>query len=100
MGLYDAYASIWASDALYYNSGVVTHSSAYNYRANKLAGELADKLGYDGAIYKQEAQNTYGYKRTPLVKIERALGRISGRDGAKRIHESVAVWTIYHAIDS
>lgn len=35
-GLYDAYCCIWASDALYYNSGAVTHSSAYNYRANKL----------------------------------------------------------------
>ena len=40
-GLYDAYACIWASDALYYNSGGVTHSSAYNYRANKTAAQLA-----------------------------------------------------------
>ena len=39
-GLYDAYACIWASDALYYNSGGVTHSSAYNYRANKTAAQL------------------------------------------------------------
>ena len=28
--LYDAYCCIWASAALYYNSGAVTHSSAYN----------------------------------------------------------------------
>jgi uncharacterized protein (DUF608 family) len=34
-GLYDAYASIWASDALQYSGGSVTHSSAYNYRAIK-----------------------------------------------------------------
>ena len=33
-GLYDAYCCIWASDALQYNSGAVTHSSAYNYRSN------------------------------------------------------------------
>ena len=32
-GLYDAYAAIWASDALQYSGGGVTHSSAYNYRA-------------------------------------------------------------------
>ena len=44
-GLYDAYACIWASDALYYNSGAVTHSSAYNYRANKTAAQLAEKIG-------------------------------------------------------
>ncbi len=42
-GLYDAYACIWASDALYYNSGAVTHSTAYNYRANRLAALIAEK---------------------------------------------------------
>ena len=35
-GLYDAYCCIWASDALYYSGGAVTHSSAYNYRGNRL----------------------------------------------------------------
>ena len=44
-GLYDAYCCIWASDALQYNSGGVTHSSAYNYRANKMAAEIAEKIG-------------------------------------------------------
>ena len=34
-GLYDAYCCIWASDALYYSGGAVTHSSAYNYRGNR-----------------------------------------------------------------
>ncbi|MEZ0130170.1 GH116 family glycosyl hydrolase, partial [Flavobacterium sp. LBUM151] len=33
-GLYDAYACIWASDALQYSGGGVMHSSAYNYYAN------------------------------------------------------------------
>ncbi len=49
-GLYDAYACIWASDALYYNSGAVTHSSAYNYRANKTAAQLAATRYVDTAI--------------------------------------------------
>ena len=40
-GLYDAYCCIWASDALYYNGGAVTHSSAYNYRANLMASKIA-----------------------------------------------------------
>lgn len=43
-GLYDAYACIWASDALYYNSGAVTHSSAYNYRSNRLAAMWQRRL--------------------------------------------------------
>ena len=100
-GLYDAYASIWASDALYYNSGAVTHSSAYNYRANKLAGELADKLGYDGAIYKQEAQKILTAINARLwLKSKGHWAEFQDGMGAKRIHESAAVWTIYHAIDS
>lgn len=55
-GLYDAYACIWASDALYYNSGAVTHSSAYNYRANKTAAQLAEKIGEDPTPYRNEAE--------------------------------------------
>ena len=39
-GLYDAYCAIWASDALEYSGGGVTHSSAYNYRASKDAAYL------------------------------------------------------------
>ena len=54
-GLYDAYACIWASDALYYNSGAVTHSSAYNYRGNKLAALIAEKIGEDPTPYREEA---------------------------------------------
>lgn len=37
--------AVFTSDALYYNSGAVTHSSAYNYRANKLVTMLAEKIG-------------------------------------------------------
>ncbi len=55
-GLYDAYACIWASDALYYNSGAVTHSSAYNYRANKMAAFIASKIGVDPTLYQKEAE--------------------------------------------
>ena len=56
-GLYDAYACIWASDALYYNSGAVTHSTAYNYRANRLAALIAEKIGEDSTPYREEADN-------------------------------------------
>lgn len=49
--LYDAYCCIWASDALQYNGGEVTHSSAYNYRSNKMAAEIAEKLGEDPTPY-------------------------------------------------
>ena len=53
--LYDAYCCIWASDALYYNGGAVTHSSAYNYRGNLLAARIAELLGHDSKPYRDEA---------------------------------------------
>ena len=55
-GLYDSYASIWASDALQYSGGGVTHSSAYNYQANKMAAELAPLIGKDPMPYEAEAE--------------------------------------------
>ena len=54
-GLYDAYAAIWASDALQYSGGGVTHSSAYNYKANKLAATIALLLGEDARPFQKEA---------------------------------------------
>jgi hypothetical protein len=100
-GLYDAYAAIWASDALQYSGGGVTHSSAYNYRANKIAAEIAEMLGEDPVPYQDEA-----------YKIDRAMNLILWQPskgtyaeykdllGNKMLHPSAALWTIYHAIDS
>src|SRR3546814_14230565 len=44
-GLYDAYCAIWASDALQYTGGGVTHTSAYNHRANKIAQSAKRRVG-------------------------------------------------------
>lgn len=100
-GLYDAYCCIWASDALYYNSGAVTHSTAYNYRANKMAAQIAAKIGMNGEPYRLEAEK--------ILKALNARLWIPGKGhwaefqdfmGEQKLHESAAIWTIYHAIDS
>lgn len=100
-GLYDAYCCIWASDALYYNSGAVTHSSAYNYRANKLAAQLAQKIGKDAKPYKEEAEKIEKAMNSCLWMPSRGhWAEYQDFMGHKRLHESAAVYTIYHAIDS
>ena len=100
-GLYDAYACIWASDALYYNSGAVTHSSAYNYRANRLAALIAEKIGEDPAPYQQEANKILNALNTRLWLPEKGhWAEFQDFMGHKRLHESAAVWTVYHALDS
>lgn len=100
-GLYDAYACIWASDALYYNSGAVTHSSAYNYRSNRLAAMIAEKIGEDPAPYREEADRILKALNTRLWMPERGhWAEFQDFMGHKRLHTSPGVWTIYHALDS
>lgn len=98
--LYDAYCCIWASDALYYNGGAVTHSSAYNYRANLLAARIAELLGEDGRPYAEEAQAILdAMNRRLWVKDEGHWAEYEDLMGLGRLHKSAALWSIYTPID-
>jgi hypothetical protein len=100
-GLYDAYACIWASDALYYSSGAVTHSTAYNYRANSMAAMIAEKIGEDPTPYRREAAKILAALNSTLwLDSEGHWAEYREYLGHKRTHSDAAVWTIYHAIDS
>ncbi|WP_320018223.1 DUF4450 domain-containing protein [Labilibaculum manganireducens] len=100
-GLYDAYASIWASDALYYNSGAVTHSSAYNYRANKMAALIASKIGDDPQAYIVESEKIMKALNSKLWLTEKGWwAEYVDLMGNKNVHPDAGVWTIYHALDS
>lgn len=99
--LYDGYCCIWASDALYYNSGAATHSSAYNYFANREVARIAERIGEDPAPYRREAE---AIEKAMLDQLWDTKGNhwAEYRDGMghKRLHTSAAMWSIYHAIDS
>ena len=100
-GLYDAYACIWASDALQYNGGKVTHSTAYNYRANKIMAEISEKLGKDPSIYKKEAELILSAINKELwIKDKGWWAEFKDNMGNRIRHDNAAIWTIYHAIDS
>lgn len=98
--LYDAYCCIWASDALYYNAGAVTHSSAYNYRANRLAARIAVLLGEDGAPYQAEADSILAAMNRRLwVSDEGHWAEYQDYMGLRRVHPDAALWSIYTPID-
>lgn len=100
-GLYDAYAGIWASDALQYNSGGVTHSSAYNYRANKMAAQIAAKIGEDPKPYADEAKKILLAINSRLWMPDKGWwAEYQDFMGNKMLHPNAAIWTVYHAIDS
>ncbi|HEV7330970.1 MAG TPA: DUF4450 domain-containing protein [Flavisolibacter sp.] len=99
--LYDAYAAIWASDALQYSGGGVTHSSAYNYKAYKMAGELALLVGEDGELYRKKADSILTAINSRLWMHSKGVyAEYKDLLGKQLLHSSPAVWTIYHAIDS
>lgn len=100
-GLYDAYCCIWASDALYYNGGKVTHSSAYNALANRLAAQVARHIGEDPSPYEKEALKIRNAIDSALWLPDNGhWAEFQDMMGLGRLHEKPAVWTIYHAIDS
>jgi hypothetical protein len=99
-GLYDAYAAIWASDALQYSGGGVTHSSAYNYRANKTAAMLAKMIGENGASYEAEANKILASMNKNLwLKDKGWFAENKDLMGLQLVHPAAGLWTIYHAID-
>ena len=99
--LYDAYCCIWASDALYYSGGAVTHSSAYNMFANRLAAQVAEAIGEDPEPYRREAEAIASAIDSNLWMSDRGhWAEYRDAGGRQRLHPSPAVWTIYHAIDS
>ena len=99
-GLYDAYCCIWASDALQYNSGGVTHSSAYNYRANLLAARMAEMIGENPASYREEADKILKAMNSRLwLKDFGHWAEYQDFMGLKRVHKDAALWSIYTPID-
>ncbi|WP_442587589.1 DUF4450 domain-containing protein [Pedobacter sp. AW31-3R] len=100
-GLYDAYAAIWASDALQYSGGSVTHSSAYNYRANLYAGKIASLLGEDPSAYHNEAEKIVEAMNTQLWMPSKGwYAEYKDALGLSLLHPAAALWTIYQSIDA
>lgn len=99
-GLYDAYAAIWASDALQYSGGGVTHSSAYNYRANKMAAELAAHIGEDPTPYQKEAAKILAAMNRQLWLPGGWYAEYKDKMGLQLVHPAAGLWSVYHAIDS
>ena len=98
--LYDAYCCIWASDALYYSGGAVTHSSAYNYRGNKLAARIAEIIGESPQPYRDEADAILQAMNDRLwLKGKGVWAEYQDAMGLKRTHDHPAVWSIYTPID-
>ena len=99
--LYEAYASIWASDDIQYHGGGVSYQSAYNYYHNTMAARLARLLGHDPAPYQREAEQIAKAMRKYLwLSDEGSFAEFKDLLGNQLVHQSSGLWTFYHTIDS
>ncbi|CAN5408781.1 hypothetical protein BH10ACI2_BH10ACI2_04060 [soil metagenome] len=99
--LYEAYVVIWASDDLQYNGGGVTHSTAYNYYHNKMAGRIARLIGADPTQYEREADLIQKAMRQNLWLGDAGwYGEYKDLLGLQKVHENAALWTFYNTVDS
>lgn len=99
-GLYDAYAAIWASDALQYSGGGVVYTSAYNYSANKMAAKLAKVIGENPKPYEEEAEKIINALQQQLwIKEKGVFAEYKDLLGEQNLHEQPGIWSIYHTID-
>ncbi|MFP9112710.1 DUF4450 domain-containing protein [Flavobacterium sp. RHBU_3] len=100
-GLYEAYAATWASDGVMYNSGGTTVGSAYNYRANATAAEIATLIGENPAPYRNEADKILKAINEKLwLENQGWWAEYVDFMGNKMVHPYAGVWSIYTAIDS
>ncbi|WP_417363856.1 DUF4450 domain-containing protein [Galbibacter sp.] len=101
--LYDAYACIWASDALQYSGGSVSYSSAYNLNANKLAYAIGKKLELPESEitpYKVEAELIQKALNDQLwIENKGVFAEYKDILGNQLLHDQPGIWSIYHPID-
>ncbi|WP_264537989.1 DUF4450 domain-containing protein [Flavobacterium sp. N1736] len=100
-GLYDSYASIWASDALQYSGGGVIHSSAYNYYANKTVADVAKIINKDVQPFSKEADKILKASNDQLWLSKKGIfAEYKDALGNRLLHDAPGIWSIYHTIDS
>lgn len=98
--LYEAYASIWASDDLYYNGGGTAYASAYNVYANRMAARIAALAGEDPAPYLHEADLILKAMRTLLwMPDQETFAEYKDILGEQHVHPDYALWSFYHTVD-
>ena len=98
--LYEAYATIWASDDLYYNGGGTAYASAYNVYANRMAARIAVLAGTDPKPYTAEADLIEKGMRTLLwLPDEGTFAEYKDMLGKQLVHADYGLWSFYHAVD-
>jgi hypothetical protein len=98
--LYEAYATLWASDDLYYNGGGSAYASAYNVYANRMAARIAILAGEDPKPYTDEADRIEDAMRKLLwLPQQGTFAEYKDLLGHQLVHADYGLWNFYHSVD-
>ena len=99
-GLYQNFLNTWISDGHSYNGGGCAQASAYNYQANAMMAQIADKLGYSSEVFKTRAEKISNALQAKLwLPGQGLLAEFIDTIGNELVHPSPELSTIYLAID-
>jgi len=103
LGIYESYANTWPTDDQWYNGGGTSEETAYAYRAEMTALQLARRAGDASAVQLHTAAVTRIRKAFfDLLWIPRLgyPGAYREQIGLKRLHESCWLYAIFCPIDA
>jgi len=103
LGIYESYANTWPTDNQWYNGGGTSEETAYAYRAEKTALQLAQRAG-DASDVRLHTENLARIRKGffDLLWIPRLgyPGAYREQIGMKRLHESPWLYAIFCPIDA
>ncbi|MBQ9967297.1 MAG: hypothetical protein IJO88_01070 [Oscillospiraceae bacterium] len=100
-GLYQNVLNTWISDGHNYNGAGCAQSTAYNYRANFVLAQIAEKLGRDGTVLRKQAEKIRKALHEKLwIANEGVIAESLDTVGNCLIHPAVELPSVYHVIDS
>ncbi len=103
LGIYESYANTWPTDDQWYNGGGTSEETAYAYRAEMTALQLAQRAGDQAGIQRHTeavARIRKGFFDLLWVPERGHPGAYREQIGYKRLHESGWLYAIFCPIDA
>jgi hypothetical protein len=103
LGIYESYANTWPTDDQWYNGGGTSEETAYAYRAERTALQLAERAGDQAGITLHTAAVKRihdGFFDLLWIADKGYPGAYREQIGLKRLHESCWLYAIFCPIDA
>lgn len=101
-GLYESYINTWPTDCQWYNGGATAEETAYAYKANGAAAEMAVRKGDTAAanFYKRKQQQIRkGFFSGLWIKEKGYAAAYREQGGYRRLHQDPWLYSIFLPVD-